>query len=539
MFQFIVFVFFLLAQTIDSINSDLSQSLEKGGLIVYFRHTVATTCDDIPGRVLGYANVTTSPSWWKSCTPNCSVECDDYMTRCDNAVCRQLDLYGIQLASKIATALTYAPWKWDRVYAGEFCRTVTTAQLLFPDKEVKTLPQLTDWVYSNQFDRCEKLVELLMGNNTRSVISANGVSSPTDPFTIPLPAEGQNIAIVGDGRLPRIPYPTNTPQYELCSAVNKLRQMSFFIYNPATRAITYSNTLGTILLDLTPINSLYIQPFSSSAIAVCVITFIAILLAIACHVYMCTYSDMSVLSSASPFFLHLIMIGCVMCYVSVFLMIGEPTVGLCVSQIWMLFMGVIVSFSTLIAKNWRIWRLFYAPPVKMNVVLTDVDLLKYLSIIWIVFCIILTVWSVLFTPRPTLMTSFDGQTITVCSGEPYMFYVAVIGVGITAIVGVIVAIKARNLPEKFRETQWIALGTYNFVICSLLTVPVALGIRVNYLNLSFVILSMGIVVWSSGIWMFLILPKFYKIMKGEREKVGSRMTPTAHTMGIPHDAATS
>jgi len=239
-------------------------------------------------------------------------------------------------------------------------------------------------------------------------------------------------------------------------------------------------------------------------------------------------SNISVIARSSPLFLYIILGGTLISYSSVFFMIGEPTSIRCICQVWLVFIGFVVSFAALVAKNWRMWRLYYGS-IQRNIVLTDYDILRYLGIIWGVMIVILLLWTVLFPPQPTIV----GDEM-MCSGSPMMFYVACAYVVVMAIFGVVMAVRTRSLPQEFREAKWIGLGSYNLAILTSLTVPVAFTIRNTYATTAFVILSVGIILWTNGIWMFLLFSKFYLIfVKGE--KAISIRQSTRQTSRTPND----
>jgi len=222
------------------------------------------------------------------------------------------------------------------------------------------------------------------------------------------------------------------------------------------------------------------------------------------------------------FFLILILFGSLLSYISNLSLIGEPTLESCSVQIWFSFGGFSISFTSLVAKNWRIWKL-YNGPLNKDIVLKDIDLLKYMAFSWIILSVILVVWSSIFMPIPEIILS---PPFKVCHYEPVIAYIALSYVGILVLGGVSIALKTRHIPEQFREAKWIGLGIYNFLVFLVITVPLSMTTREFDLTLSFTILTVGLLFWTSGIWMFLILPKLYLIyVEGNSNSTKSHQTP--------------
>ena len=146
-------------------NADVSptigQALVGGGYNIVWRHANATLCDD--AFDLGTADQTSSPSWWKSCDANCAT-----------ATARQLDAEGITQAEQMALTIASRGFPFGRVLASEFCRCVTTAELLNLGPPIEQEPGITGFVY-DEGNRC-----------------ANTMMLAADE-----PAEGMNVAIVG------------------------------------------------------------------------------------------------------------------------------------------------------------------------------------------------------------------------------------------------------------------------------------------------------------------------------------------------------
>lgn len=148
------------AGSVATLTPTVVQCLLGGGYTLYFRHALATTCNDRTD--LGTAATTTEPGWWTSCDPNCPPAGD--------ATARQIDPAGIVQATIAGMDMATRGIPVGRVISSEFCRCVTTADLLGFAPPTELDPGITFFVY-DEFGRCMASLGLLaevptMGTNT-------------------------------------------------------------------------------------------------------------------------------------------------------------------------------------------------------------------------------------------------------------------------------------------------------------------------------------------------------------------------------------
>ena len=130
--------------------------------------------------------------------------------------------------------------------------------------------------------------------------------------------------------------------------------------------------------------------------------------------------------SASPLFLLIIAISCIIGYSSIFTWYGKPNKVGCGFQPWLLGFSVMSMISALCAKTFRIWRIFKSP-FNRNVI-TDCELLILWLIVMAPSIVILVLWTVISTPTAQ-MEMIDGNEHFVCdtggfTGPPggYIFF---------------------------------------------------------------------------------------------------------------------
>ena len=139
----------------------LVECLRAGGYTIFWRHADADVCGD---RLdLGTADTTSVPDWWRSCVANC-----------DSATARQMNAVGVDNATLIGEQFDLLGIPVGRVLSSEYCRCVTTAELMDFGPTIELDPGITYWVY-DEANRCTHCLDHLAT----------------------VPAAGSNTAIIG------------------------------------------------------------------------------------------------------------------------------------------------------------------------------------------------------------------------------------------------------------------------------------------------------------------------------------------------------
>lgn len=155
------------------VTPTLMQALRAGGFVIYWRHATATVCND---RLdLGTATTPGSGNWWRSCDRDCAT-----------AVARQLSEEGYAEAEAIGAELRERSIPFGKVLSSEFCRCTQTAEHMALGPEIQTIPDLTFFVYNEEF-RCEAVEALLAqtpnkGTNTALIGHINFPAPKCQPI---------------------------------------------------------------------------------------------------------------------------------------------------------------------------------------------------------------------------------------------------------------------------------------------------------------------------------------------------------------------
>jgi hypothetical protein len=145
----------------------LTQTLHAGGYTIWWRHADASICADL--TCLGTAENTSTPNWWKSCDNVCPD-----VGMCPNqggtATARQLNADGVAHATAIGDTFDMLGLPVGRVVSSEYCRSVTTAQLMDFGPAIELDQGITFFVY-DELNRCDHAHDFInqapaVGTNT-------------------------------------------------------------------------------------------------------------------------------------------------------------------------------------------------------------------------------------------------------------------------------------------------------------------------------------------------------------------------------------
>lgn len=131
--------------------------LQEGGLVIHWRHSAATVCQDCPAA--GTADNPLIPNWWKSCEATCPenpLEC----TTAGLATARQLDAAGVMEATTIGEFFEEQSIPIGRVLSSEYCRCFGTAELMNFGPAIEQRPDITLYVYDEE-NRCPNSMALI------------------------------------------------------------------------------------------------------------------------------------------------------------------------------------------------------------------------------------------------------------------------------------------------------------------------------------------------------------------------------------------
>ena len=231
--------------------------------------------------------------------------------------------------------------------------------------------------------------------------------------------------------------------------------------------------------------------------------------------------------SASPLFLLIIVLSCIVGYTSIFAWYGKPNKVGCGFQPWLLGLPVTSMIAALCAKTFRIWRIFKSPFNRS--VITDCELLILWVIMMIPSVLILVLWTIISTPTAHMKT-VDGNDHFVCdtggfTGPPggYVFFAIFVAYsGLILLFGAFLSIVTRDVPELFNESKIITISIYHLVFLSVVIIPVVIVLSNINPYIGWIIRSGGILyAFTATLWIQ-FLPKVLGLIFIDRFSDGAK-----------------
>ncbi|KAI9268604.1 7 transmembrane sweet-taste receptor of 3 GCPR-domain-containing protein [Helicostylum pulchrum] len=226
--------------------------------------------------------------------------------------------------------------------------------------------------------------------------------------------------------------------------------------------------------------------------------------------------------AASPFFCYLQLIGLAMIYVGLILCIGKPTIVKCVLLQLFLAIGFSLTMGSMIAKNYRVYRIFQNVFTIRTTRLKSYYLVRMVGLIMALAVLPLIVWYAIF---PMEVIEYDLSTITFCwlcsypsakVGNWNNFTISELAVAVWCFllvaVSTFLAFKTRNISSTWSETNQIAYVSYNTGIASLIASPAFFLPLDSYLVSFYLKISSALFAVSFSLAV-LYFPKFFVIFR--------------------------
>ncbi|KAJ3185721.1 hypothetical protein HDU85_001080 [Gaertneriomyces sp. JEL0708] len=205
------------------------------------------------------------------------------------------------------------------------------------------------------------------------------------------------------------------------------------------------------------------------------------------------YRNEGVIKKASWKSLLLIALGTCLVSASPLLYIGSLDRAMCIGQPFLLNVGFGLTFSNLLAKTWRVYKIF-SNPKKMSMAIDDARLLQFSTGIVMVELMLCIVWITYDTPRITAVAMTEVKHMLVCQSSSASFQNAMTAAsmafnGMLLLMATWLSYQTRHVRAEWNESRWIGISVYNIVAVSALFLP--LVYNVDFIGYSFVLRSLG------------------------------------------------
>jgi hypothetical protein len=213
-------------------------------------------------------------------------------------------------------------------------------------------------------------------------------------------------------------------------------------------------------------------------------TVIAFLVLAAFNIAMCLSANVfihvsrkrTMMRASSPTFLQVLVVGSILSSLSVVFLVLEGHDYACQSYHSLLSIGVVVMMASLLAKAYRVAKIFNARALVVSKNLNDAHLMvpTFAAVAVILFINMLWIGldPVKSQARPTSNYP-DVLTFQACGSEHGLSFMIAIYIytGLVLIYGVYLAVQTSHVPDKFNESRVIAAAVYNIFFCAAIIVP--------------------------------------------------------------------
>lgn len=199
----------------------------------------------------------------------------------------------------------------------------------------------------------------------------------------------------------------------------------------------------------------------------------SVILALACIIICCLpfvviftwkYGSVKVVRAASPVLLRVIILGAFLIYLTTIVMYPQPSVYTCTLRIWLREIGFSLTYGALMLKTWRISVIFRVRSAKA-VKITDMNLLKRLGVIIIIFTVFLVIRTLVAPPIVIIGRTADDLKAYLCQTDWWDHSFSILEV-MFLIWGIRLCIVVRKAPSEFNESRFISMAIYNEFLLS-------------------------------------------------------------------------
>ncbi|KAI7887263.1 periplasmic binding protein-like I [Mucor mucedo] len=264
------------------------------------------------------------------------------------------------------------------------------------------------------------------------------------------------------------------------------------------------------------------------------------------------YQYLKPIMVSSPVFCYLQLSGISMIYTSILLYLGKPNVGKCIAVVLLTVIGFVLVIGSLIAKNYRIYRIFQNVFTVRTTRLKSYYLVRIVALFVIIAISPLIVWYALY---PVVVKDVMVSNTTYCwlctypaAKVGYWGHITIseivvlIWCSILIIISAFLAFKTRTVSSKWSETTQITYVSYNTGIASLVACPGFFLSTENY-SISMFLKISSVLFAATFTLVVLYLPKFIiiarHIIKHNKKLSLYRMNTSSEVELTKHTYSTS
>ena len=219
-------------------------------------------------------------------------------------------------------------------------------------------------------------------------------------------------------------------------------------------------------------------PFSMN---VCIVGLITTIFTIIVFV---KYVETPIVKAAGRELSFMLLAGCLVCYVGVFILLIKPGNISCVAQRFFLGAGFSIIYSSLLTKTNRIYRIFNSAKktTKRPAFISPRSQLVFASVLASVQIIVFAIWVALEQPgyRIEVPDKDQANVVLKCKCKESSLLISLTYNMLLIIVCTIYAVLTRKIPSSFNESKFIGFTMYTTCIIWLSFCPVYFGLKSSY-----------------------------------------------------------
>lgn len=267
-----------------------------------------------------------------------------------------------------------------------------------------------------------------------------------------------------------------------------------------------------------------------------IVMLICICLIITTIVFSYIFKHESFVASAPPFLL-LILIGSFVMYTTLIVEYFPPGSVTCILSAWFFYPGFSLAFGSLIIKSWRIiklykqshnWKHNVKPP-------SSIDWHLFLRLLPFIFITVVTLTAWTLQDSGSRIEYPEKQTVNFlyCRLDDWNYLIVVANL-LLIVFGALLAVKARTIPQKYRETRDILFSIYNITIVNVMCTLATHTLYSYHQDVNFVVLFINLHLGISFMIYIMFRKKvmdvFYDKIIHKKKNAGARVNDNAILM---------
>jgi hypothetical protein len=301
-------------------------------------------------------------------------------------------------------------------------------------------------------------------------------------------------------------------------------------------SVVWPDGTTNVPLAVIPRVQVWVRWNSAAGIILSVVAAAGIALSLFCMLIIYWQRFSPVITSATWEFLILMCCGAILGFGSIWVWIGRPQPYLCALRIWIPPVAFVVMLAPLLAKTWRLVRIFTLKNFKVEPISlsTLVLIVAMLTTVQIIICIF---WIALGTVQVGIVDDAHHakQAYVVCQTNKVnriASYVTYGYNGLLILIGCYLAFRVRKLPKDFNESLWIVRAIYNTLLFAglIIILGYSLSSWITTVTILICVCTLGICFGSIGlimapkVWELYVHPERRSSSSGDSTRFTTRRT---------------